>query len=73
MRRIFSFVVELIKKFNREISGPLVLDGRHLMGGHNNQPTVVDGGGGGVERRRDRGGTCGGVLYLRIRWGIEEE
>ncbi len=26
---------------NREMGGPLALDGRRLMGGHNNQPKVV--------------------------------
>jgi len=30
---------------NREMGGPLALDGRRLMGGHNNQPKV-DGEGG---------------------------
>jgi hypothetical protein len=33
---------------NREMGGPLALDGRRLMGGHNNQPKVVVNGEGGV-------------------------
>jgi hypothetical protein len=33
--------VKLIDKKNREIGGPLALDGHSLMGGHNNQPKVV--------------------------------
>ena len=33
---------------NREMGGPLALDGRRLMGGHNNQPKVVVDGEGGV-------------------------
>ena len=32
----------------REMGGPLALDGRRLMGGHNNQPKVVVDGEGGV-------------------------
>ncbi len=45
------------------MGGPLALDGRHLMWGHNNQPKVVfDSGGGALERRRDWGGTCWGTL-----------
>jgi hypothetical protein len=40
--------VELIDQKNREMGGPLALDGRHLMGGHNNQPKVVVDGEGGV-------------------------
>ncbi len=30
----------LIDKKNREMGGPFALDGRRLMGGHNNQPKV---------------------------------
>ena len=33
---------------NREMGGPFALDGRRLMGGHNNQPKVGINGGGGV-------------------------
>ena len=33
--------VKLINEKNRDMGGPLALDGRHLMGGHNNQPKVV--------------------------------
>jgi hypothetical protein len=56
------------------MGGPLALDGRRLMGGHNNQPKFgVDGVGGALERRRDRGGTGGGVLYLRTGRRIEVE
>ena len=33
--------VKLINEKNREMSGPLALDGCCLMGGHNNQPKVI--------------------------------
>ncbi len=42
-----------IDKKNREMGGPLGLDGRRLMGGHNNQPkNGIDGGRGIEEERR---------------------
>jgi hypothetical protein len=57
----------LIDKINREMGGPLALDSRHLMGGHNNQPNVGINGGRGIKRRSgDRGRTCGVVLSLRL-------
>jgi hypothetical protein len=51
------------------MGGPLALDDRHLMWGHNNQPKVVVDSEGVLERRRDRGGTCGG--RCPIVWGVE--
>ncbi len=39
----------LIDEKNREMGGPLALDGRRLMGGHNNQPKVGINGGRGIE------------------------
>ncbi len=41
--------VKLIDEKNREMGGPLALDDRHLMWGHNNQPEVAVDGEGGVE------------------------
>jgi hypothetical protein len=40
--------VKLIDEKNREMGGPLALDGHRLMGGRNNQPKVVINGEGGV-------------------------
>ncbi len=45
----------LIDKKNREMGGPFALDGRHLMGGHNNQPKVGIDGGRGIEEERQLG------------------
>ncbi len=55
----------LINKKNREMGGPLALDGHCLMGGHNNQPKVgIDGGRGIEEERRPRQNVWGGVVSL---------
>jgi hypothetical protein len=67
------WAVKLSDKKKREMGGPLALDGHCLMGGHNNQPKVGVNGGGALERRRDRGGTCGGVLSLRSGRQIEQK
>jgi hypothetical protein len=40
--------VKIIDEKNREMGGPLALDGRHLMWGHNNQLKVVVNSEGGV-------------------------
>ena len=57
--------VELIDKKNREMGGPLALDGRRLMGGHNNQPKVGIDGGRGIEEERQPGrNVWGGVVSL---------
>jgi hypothetical protein len=54
----------LINK-NREMGGPLALDGRRLMGGHNNQPKVGINGGRGIEEERRPGqNVWGGVVSL---------
>jgi hypothetical protein len=53
--------VELIDK-KREMGGPLALDGRPLMGGHNNQPKVVVGGEGGVREETRPGRTLWGTF-----------
>ncbi len=42
----------LINKKNREMGGPLALDGHRLMGGHNNQPKVGIDSGRGIEEER---------------------
>ncbi len=53
----------LIDKKNREMGGPLALDGRRLMGGHNDQPIVsIDGGRGIEEERRPVRNVWGGVV-----------
>ncbi len=53
----------LINKKNREMGGPLALDGRRLMGGHNNQPKVgIDDGRGIEEERRPGRNVWGGVV-----------
>jgi hypothetical protein len=55
----------LINKKNREMGGPLALDGRRLMGGHNNQPKVgIDGGRGIEEERQLEQNVWGGVVSL---------
>ncbi len=47
------------------MGGPFVLDGRCLMGGHNNQPKVGIDGGRGIEEERQPGrNVWGGVVYL---------
>ena len=43
----------------------MALDGRRLMGGHNNQPKVGVDSGRGVGEETDQGGTCrGGCLFI---------
>jgi hypothetical protein len=55
----------LINEKNREMGGSLALDGRHFMGGHNNQPKVGIAGGRGIEEERRPGrNVWGGVVYL---------
>ncbi len=55
----------LIDKKNREMGGPLALDGRRLMGGHINQPKVgIDIGRGIEEERRAGRNMWGGVVSL---------
>jgi hypothetical protein len=54
--------VELIDEKNREMGGPLALDGRCLMGGHNNQPKVVVNGEGGVREETQPGQKVWGAL-----------
>ncbi len=55
----------LIGKKNREMGGPFALDGRRLMGRHNNQSKVgIDGGRGIEEERRPGRNVWGGVVTL---------
>jgi hypothetical protein len=55
----------LIDEKNCEMGGPLTLDGRRLMGGHNNQPKVGINGGRGIEEERQPGqNVWGGVVSL---------
>ena len=54
--------VKLIDQKNREMGGPLALDGRRLMGGHNNQPKVVVNGEGGVREETRPGRNVWGSL-----------
>ena len=54
--------VELIDKKNREMGGPLALDGRRLMRGHNNQLKVVINGEGGVREETRLGRNEWGTL-----------
>ena len=55
----------LIDKKYREMGGPLALDGRRLMGGHNNQSKVSIDGGRGIEEERQLGRNMwGGVVSL---------
>jgi hypothetical protein len=57
--------VILIDEKNREMGGPLALDGRRLMGGHNNQLKVSINGGRGIEEERRPGrNVWGGVVSL---------
>jgi hypothetical protein len=52
-----------IDEKNSEMGGPMALDGRRLMGGHNNQPKVgIDGGRGIEEERRPGRNMWGGVV-----------
>jgi hypothetical protein len=44
------------------MGGPLALDGRRLMGGHNNQPKVVVDGEGGIGEERQPGRNVWGTL-----------
>jgi hypothetical protein len=54
---------DLIDKKNREMGGSFALDGRCLMGGHNNQPKVGINGGRGIEEERRLGrNVWGGVV-----------
>ncbi len=56
---------EIILQKNREMGGPFALDGRRLMGGHNNQPKVGINGGRGIEEERRPGRNMwGGVVSL---------
>jgi hypothetical protein len=53
----------LINEKNSKMGGPLALDGRRLMGGHNNQPKVgITGGRGIKEERRPGRNVWGGVV-----------
>ena len=70
-RPSFGAVNRAIK--NREMGGPLALDGRHLKGGHNNQIKVGFDVGGALERRGGQGGACGGVLSTGTGRRIEGE
>ena len=54
--------VEIIDEKYREMGGPLALDGRRLMGGHNNQPKVVVNGAGGVREETRPGRNVWGSL-----------
>ncbi len=54
----------LIAEKNREMGGPFALDGRRLMGGHNNQPKVGIDGGRGIEKERQLGRTGWGGCCL---------
>ena len=54
------------------MGGPLALDGRRLMGGHNNQPKVgIDGGRGIEEERRSGRNMWGGVVSCYLWEDIE--
>jgi hypothetical protein len=54
---------DIIDEKNSEMGGPLALDGRHLMGEHNNQPKGgIDGGRGIEEERRPGRNVWGGVV-----------
>jgi hypothetical protein len=54
--------VGLIDEKNREMGGPLALDGRSLMGGHNNQPKVVIDDEGGIREETQLGRNVWGAL-----------
>jgi hypothetical protein len=52
-----------IKEKNSKMGGPLALDGRRLMGEHNNQPKVGIDSGRGIEEERQLGqNVWGGVV-----------
>jgi hypothetical protein len=63
----------LIGKKNREMGGPLALDGRRLMGGHNNQPKVGIDGGRGIEEERRPGRNVWGGVVSSLGRQIDEE
>jgi hypothetical protein len=54
--------VKIIDKKNREMGGPLALDGRHLMWGHNSQPKVAVDGEGCVREEMQPGQNVWGSL-----------
>jgi hypothetical protein len=55
----------LIDEKNSKMGGPLALDGRRLMVGHNNQPKVGIDSGRGIEEKRQPGrNVWGGVVFL---------
>jgi hypothetical protein len=54
--------VELIDEKDREMGGPLALDGHHLMWGHNNQPKVIVNGEGGIREEMRPGQNVWGTL-----------
>ncbi len=54
----------LIDEKNIKMGGPLALDGRRLMGGHNNQPKVGIDGGRGIEEERQPGRNVWGGCCL---------
>ncbi len=54
---------DIHQKKNSKMGGPLALDGRRLMGGHNNQPKVSINGGRGIEEERRPGrNVWGGIV-----------
>ncbi len=57
----------------REMGGPLVLDGRRLMGDTTANQKLALMVGGALKRRGDWGGTWGEVLSLCLERGIDEE
>ncbi len=57
----------LIDEKNWEMGGPLALDGRRLMGGHNNQPKVAINGGRGIEEERRPGQNMWGSVVSLLR------
>ncbi len=63
----------LIDEKNSKMGGPLALDGRRLWGDTTTNQKLVSTVGRALKRRGDRGGTCGGVLSLRLEWRIDEE
>ena len=54
--------VEIIDEKNSELGGPLALDGRRLLWGHNNQPKVVVNSEGGVGEETQPGRNVWGTL-----------
>jgi hypothetical protein len=55
------------------MGGPLALDGRHLMWGHNNQPKVVINGEGGVGEETGPGRNVWGTLYYCLGHQMERQ